>query len=886
MYLYTLLVVALSFSFYECTNHRPRFANTILVVPTEEGIPAGTTIAIIQATDPDNDVITYSLGDAANGFFTINKNTGELMPATVLDREKHDIITFPVYAADNVQPNRKTSIRVSVHIKDVNDNAPVFTGTPYVANISEATDIDSFVFRATASDADQIQEIIYNIVDGNIGNTFKIDNYAGKISTRKNLDYEKVQQYVLNISVEDARPRAPIRHVTYTKLIVNIQDVDDNGAEFAASNFTSHIREGELKNVYVARVRARDIDRGLNAPVTFSLNRDHDPEGIFSIDTKTGVVTANGKVDREVKSKYTIEILAKSTHHPPAKALLIVYIDDINDNGPKFVKSAYYAAVMENSNIGTSVLTVSATDADSEDGKQSPITYEVWMDDGTFGINDHGVIFVNASVDCEKKALYNFRVIARQEDKPPTSAHVTIQVLDDNDNSPKFIFKNNDKEYYAIVEENAPPDRQILRVQATDDDSGVNSVVTYSIVPDARGFSKKFKVDSITGWLYTLVSLDREKDPAIQLLVRATDSAKKFEDRRSVDALVNVKVIDKNDNVPIFDETKIVVRLFQDVRIRTIVATVKAVDNDAGRFGAVRYFLISTNSKSLFSLNPKTGAVSVTSSLMPYADKTFNLVIGARDNVGGLVSNIAKQNATVTFRIEPASVDVVCETLLSAAMVKTRLDLFKRNLERLIKLEIDIVEVTAREDKGSEITFNAYNKTSKKVISRPKVFRVFQSLGKKRTDAFNLKWNITRWKVPDFEIPVISPSEGGKPEPMKKSMTLYIIIGVSIAVALLGCIGIIYACVARKKYYDEKNTSQTESMIKFRKNFDNTSYWCASQEDLANTSHRLTITSDLPDLIEMYGDPDENSSFSKPGRTFGKQHHRGRNRHRQTTIEV
>jgi len=89
MYLYTLLVVALSFSFYECTNHRPRFANTILVVPTEEGIPAGTTIAIIQATDPDNDVITYSLGDAANGFFTINKNTGELMPATVLDREKH-----------------------------------------------------------------------------------------------------------------------------------------------------------------------------------------------------------------------------------------------------------------------------------------------------------------------------------------------------------------------------------------------------------------------------------------------------------------------------------------------------------------------------------------------------------------------------------------------------------------------------------------------------------------------------------------------------------------------------------------------------------------------------------------------------------------------------
>ena len=71
-------------------------------------------------------------------------------------------------------------------------------------------------------------------------------------------------------------------------------------------------------------------------------------------------------------------------------------------------------------------------------------------------------------------------------------------------------------------------------MHAEDKDSGVNSFVTYSIVPDARGFSKKFRIDSSTGWVYTTVSLDREEDPIIQVLVRATDSAKKFEDRRLV----------------------------------------------------------------------------------------------------------------------------------------------------------------------------------------------------------------------------------------------------------------------------------------------------------------------------------------------------------------
>ena len=46
----------------------------------------------------------------------------------------------------------------------------------------QATDIDSFIFRATASDADQIQEIIYNIVGGNIVSTFIRIEFSIKLS--------------------------------------------------------------------------------------------------------------------------------------------------------------------------------------------------------------------------------------------------------------------------------------------------------------------------------------------------------------------------------------------------------------------------------------------------------------------------------------------------------------------------------------------------------------------------------------------------------------------------------------------------------------------------------------------------------------------------------
>ncbi|XP_065051180.1 uncharacterized protein LOC135680888 [Rhopilema esculentum] len=138
--------------------------------------------------------------------------------------------------------------------------------------------------------------------------------------------------------------------------------------------------------------------------------------------------------------------------------------------------------------------------------------------------------------------------------------------------------------------------------------------------------------------------------------------------------------------------------------------------------------MISTNSRSLFLLNTKTGAITVASSLMPYANSTFNMVIGARDDDGGVMSNKAKLSATVIFKIEPASADVLCVSLMSAYLMEIKSAQFKRNLQELIGLDIEIVEILPRETKkGCEIKFNAYNKTTKTVVSRPAVLRTVKA---------------------------------------------------------------------------------------------------------------------------------------------------------------
>ena len=54
------------------------------------------------------------------------------------------------------------------------------------------------------------------------------------------------------------------------------------------------------------------------------------------------------------------------------------------------------------------------------------------------------------------------------------------------------------------------------------------------------------------------------------------------------------------------------------------------------------------------------------------------MVIGARDNPGEVVFNIAKRNISVIFRIEEASVDVLCVSLISKLVMQAKSELFRR----------------------------------------------------------------------------------------------------------------------------------------------------------------------------------------------------------------
>ncbi|KAJ3594854.1 hypothetical protein NHX12_004159 [Muraenolepis orangiensis] len=88
---------------------------------------------------------------------------------------------------------------------------------------------------------------------------------------------------------------------------------------------------------------------------------------VFVIDEKTGNIHITKPLDREEKDEY--RLIATATDRQTERALepssqFIIRVQDINDNPPVFAGGPYSATVPEMANIGTSIIQVTATDAD------------------------------------------------------------------------------------------------------------------------------------------------------------------------------------------------------------------------------------------------------------------------------------------------------------------------------------------------------------------------------------------------------------------------------------------------------------------------------------------------------------------------------------------
>ena len=199
-----------------------------------------------------------------------------------------------------------------------------------------------------------------------------------------------------------------------------------------------------------------------------------------------------------------------------------------------------------------------------------------------------------------------------------------------NDYAPEFDPSNGF--YNATISEDASIGLSVTKVTATDQDSGSQGEVSYSIVAGNTG--NKFAIDPVLGNISTIGELDRETTHIFTLTVRASDGAVP-EKVRYTDGTVEVVISDINDNAPSFDNSSIVATVLEDANIGDVIITLQANDPDVGTNSELRYSITSGNEAMLFTMNSTTGELKLNGSCdleqEPIPNSHHSLVIFVKD---------------------------------------------------------------------------------------------------------------------------------------------------------------------------------------------------------------------------------------------------------------
>jgi hypothetical protein len=152
-----LLLVHVSVT--DVNDNMPVFHAAYDTLTISEDSPAGTSLAVVSATDADDaSHITYSLtsNDAdVLSTFIIDAQTGWLLLARTVDREQRDTYALRVTASDGA--GGESSVPVHVRVLDVNDRSPEFVPCPSSdapLHVSESAPTGTVITTLNVHDAD------------------------------------------------------------------------------------------------------------------------------------------------------------------------------------------------------------------------------------------------------------------------------------------------------------------------------------------------------------------------------------------------------------------------------------------------------------------------------------------------------------------------------------------------------------------------------------------------------------------------------------------------------------------------------------------------------------------------------------------------------------
>ncbi|XP_043979806.1 cadherin-13 isoform X6 [Gambusia affinis] len=442
---------------------------------------------------------------------------------------------------------------------------------------------------------------------------------------------------------------------------------------------------------------------------------DQYPKGLFTIDIDTGDVSVSRSLDREAIDSYQLEVSTTdfSGNVIEGPVILVVTVIDQNDNRPIFKESRYTGEVLEGSPTGTTVMTMTAFDADDPNTDNAVLRYNIIRQSpdkpspNMFYIDAEkgDIVTVISPSLLDRETLptttYELEIVAKDmagsEVGLTGTATATITITDKNDHAPEFTHPlvtgrfvlqeelglissraeaqrlQHRMKFEARVHEGSRGVVVNLTVDDRDDPATGAWRATYSIISGdpRRSFEVQTNPDNNEGMLSVVKPLDYETAALHTLLIRVENEDPLVPDvgyGPSSTATIHVTVEDVNEGPDFFPDPLLVTRM-ENIPVGSFVASLNASDPDILETQSIRYAVLSDPAAWL-SVNPVRGTVNTSASLdreSPYVQANkYTALFVATDNgtppatgTGTLIIHLEDYNDNAPFVVP--SVAQVCE---------------------------------------------------------------------------------------------------------------------------------------------------------------------------------------------------------------------------------
>ncbi|CAG9787087.1 unnamed protein product [Diatraea saccharalis] len=662
-----------------------------------------TFIGKVKAVDPDldrNGIVLYDLQRTSNltitSPFQIDPKTGAISVAeSPIAEGRHALFIEASDQPANPSERRYSlavvTIDVTRVVKGNRPEKPDFLGAPYEFWVGSNVGIGTSVGQIRINDVMNKKEVTYDLLHGyEEGVPFAVEEKSGVITVIDELNnFDRPLYDFEAVAIQDSTNLSISTNTT-----IHVVDVNDERGVLlkgAQSPLIFHVKENvagaTIGQIFHVNISSLPINSTGNINFIIANKQDVNDEIAIGQD---GTIYTQRPLDRERRDTYSITVIAEFSKGMISGAgiyQITINVDDDNDNAPVFETSSYEGSINENAKKGTEVKMsnkIKATDADV--GQNALFVFTLFGDGHeSFDIDDDSgqVFFIGNKLDREEKAVYILKIVARDKGGLSSEAKITITVIDENDNIPKYnqiiiplgenvelleVDENSDIIIYQerrnnltghvyntevkpknkftlnvselgpmfLIPENIAIGSTVLKLHAVDLDSGSNSQIRYEFISEiftppytlptnAVQLKRYFVINERHGHIIVARTLPPESE--FRLNISAIDGGE-----LSDHITVRIFVKDINDHYPMFKKSWYTFDVEEAQYSRRVLGKVDATDADFGQNANLTYFIEPSSSDIPFEVSPLTGVFSVNGELDREKEDKYILTVIARDN--------------------------------------------------------------------------------------------------------------------------------------------------------------------------------------------------------------------------------------------------------------